>query len=254
MPPCPSRALRPSILLTIILGGCTGDTVPDQGVEPAVAAASALAAGIDRVDHIMVAVDSLERGIALLREATGVTATFGGIHPGRGTQNALISLGEGSYLELLAPNPADERGPETVAMYAGFRELTPAGWAARTEDADALGATLASRGLGTGAATPGSRVTTGGDTLRWKVLAPWPEAVDWSVLPFFIEWVAPTPHPATTTPTGCTLAGILVRTPQADTVRNLLRTADLPVEVESTEASGFRFELDCPTGRVVIDG
>jgi hypothetical protein len=244
-------ALVALLLPALLVGGCSTDAPPEEAT-PTPDLAIAHAAGVDRVDHIMVAVDSLERGIELLRVTTGITATFGGVHPGRGTQNALISLGPRSYLELIAPNPADERGPETVEMYAGFRSLTPAGWAARADDADAISTVFATRGLPVGGATPGSRVTTAGDTIRWKTLAPWPEEVDWSVLPFFIEWVPPTLHPATTTPTGCTLAGILVRAPTADTIRTLLRTADLMVDVEKAETSGLRFELDCPTGRVVI--
>lgn len=250
-----TSAILPLVLPALLLLGCSPKDAPTDDAPAQPEAASAYAAGVEAVDHIMVAVDSLERGIELLRQATGVTATFGGTHPGRGTQNALIALGPRTYLELLAPNPADpERGAEQVANYASFRELTPTGWAAQSMDAEAMGAAFAARGLAVGSVAAGSRVTTAGDTMRWATLAPWPEGVDRSVLPFFIEWVAPTPHPATVTPTGCTLTGILVRTPEADTVRTLLQSAELMVEVERADSSGLRFELACPTGRVVIGG
>lgn len=244
--------VRPTAACLLLLAACAPDAPDtDAPAEPVVLATDT--AGVGSVDHIIVAVDSLERGIELLRQATGVTATFGGTHPGRGTQNALIALGPRTYLELLAPNPADpERGTERVAEYAEFRALTPAGWAAQSDDAVAMREAFTARGLPGGDAAPGSRVTTAGDTLRWATIAPWPEGVDWSVLPFFIEWVAPTPHPATTTPTGCTLVGMQVRTPQADTVRSLLRRADLQVAVVQADSSALRFELDCPTGRVTI--
>jgi hypothetical protein len=240
------------LVLVSLVVACTGGEPAPDTADAAAPVPAAHAAGTGTVDHIIVAVDSLERGIALLRAATGVSATFGGVHPGRGTQNALMSLGPRTYLELIAPNPADERGPETVEQYAGFRALTPAGWAAQAVDAEAMRAAFVAGGLTDSPVAPGSRVTTSGDTLRWKTIAPWPEGVDWSVLPFFIEWVAPTPHPATSTPSGCTLAGLVVRTPEADTVRSLLRSADLVVDVERADSSGFRFELECPNGSVVI--
>jgi len=61
---------------------------------------------IARVDHVIVSIDSLERGMAMLEQRTGVAPMMGAVHPGRGTRNALLSLGPTTYLELLAPNQA----------------------------------------------------------------------------------------------------------------------------------------------------
>src|SRR4051812_10884651 len=66
-----------------------------------------MAGDLSRIDHVILGIDDLQKGIAELERATGVRAVFGGAHPGRGTQNALISLGENHYLEILAPNPDD---------------------------------------------------------------------------------------------------------------------------------------------------
>src|SRR5262245_57632531 len=78
------------------------------------------------VDHVILGINDLERGMREFESRTGVKAQRGGEHPGRGTQNALVGLGKGHYLEILAPAAtAQPAAPRAAAV--DHEELTLVG-------------------------------------------------------------------------------------------------------------------------------
>src|SRR5213080_5050337 len=115
----------------------------------------ALAANVDDMadddvpallDHIILGCNDLDRGIEAVEEATGVRPAVGGVHPGRGTRNALLSLGERRYLEIIAPDPAQEK----IVHFPQIRQMTDPrliGWAAHVDDMDALSRQLQAAGV-----------------------------------------------------------------------------------------------------------
>src|SRR5215212_2993476 len=122
------------IMTMAILSGCASEPSPQNGVTPA------------HVDHVIVGVSNLDSGIPTLERLTGVRPIVGGAHPGQGTRNALLSLGDGTYLELYAPNPAEPVRSSEVRELRGLAGLKPLGWAIAFDDAEAVRSALAEHG------------------------------------------------------------------------------------------------------------
>jgi Glyoxalase-like domain len=85
------------------------------------------------LDHIHLGCSDLDRGVAFVEERTGVRAAFGGVHPGRGTQNALLSLGTRRYLEIIALDPK-QSGAQQYPVITKRIEPRLIGWAAHPGD------------------------------------------------------------------------------------------------------------------------
>jgi hypothetical protein len=155
------------------------------------------------LDHILLGSNDLQRGIAFVEQHAGVRAAFGGVHPGRGTQNALLSLGTRRYLEIIAPDPQQNVSAELASMLKKLSQPRLVGWATHPGDIQVFAADLAKAGVAAEGPTAGSRKRPDGSVLRWKTLNLKDDAN--GLLPFFIEWSADSPHPSSDAPSGCQL-------------------------------------------------
>jgi Glyoxalase-like domain len=148
------------------------------------------------LDHLVVAAQTLSAGCAFVEAQLGVLPRPGGQHVTMGTHNALIGLGPGQYLEIIAIDPDGERPARSrwydldeprmrAALAEGPRLIH---WAAQTDDIDAV--KTRSR-IDLGPVNPMAR----GD-LRWRLTIPddghLPGA---GLIPTLIQWPAGT-HPA----------------------------------------------------------
>jgi catechol 2,3-dioxygenase-like lactoylglutathione lyase family enzyme len=181
------------------------------------------------LDHILLGCSDLDDGISFVRKHLGVTAAFGGVHPGRGTRNALLSLGEKHYLEIIAPDPQQSGGPD----HYGLLKLTEprlVGWAAHPGDLNEFATRLRKANIAFDGPNPGSRERPDGRLLQWKTLNLKEDRE--GLLPFFIEWSADTVHPSSDAPSGCKISRFGLIAPDDSELENLCKLLELNVFVK----------------------
>jgi hypothetical protein len=203
----------------------------------------------EKLDHILLGVSDLQGGIDFVDNHTGVRAIFGGVHPGRGTQNALLSLGERRYLEIIAPDPAQPGVKNPIA--SGLHSLTEPrliGWAAHPGSLSALAEKLRAAGIKFEGPTPGSRKRPDGRLLKWQTLMI--ADTESGLLPFFIEWSQDSVHPSVDAPKGCALLSFAAESPDPEKLAATLKTLNLDLPVQPGNKPRLHVVISGPKGNL----
>jgi hypothetical protein len=186
------------------------------------------------LDHILIGSPDLDAGIKFVEERTGIRAAFGGVHPGAGTRNALLSLGTNRYLEIIAPDPA-QPNTEDKRNLRSLEEPVIVGWAQHPGDIDAFAQRLKSESVEVDGPKPGSRKRPDGRVLNWKTLALKDDAG--GLFPFFIEWGAGTIHPSIDAPQGCSLELFEAIARHQDLIKLQDRATELSLDLKITTSA-----------------
>src|SRR6266545_1299945 len=173
--------------------------------------------------------------------------------PGRGTRNALASLGGRQYLEIIPPDPAQK----AFSFQLDLRKLQApriVNWAVASDDVDIPTAIAAKAKYAVYGPQEGSRMRPDGAMLQWRtvgVLAPFRDA-EVDPMPFFIQWGSGVKHPSEDSPAGCRLAAFELRHPEAAALRALLAVFDIDAVVAQADRPGLTATLDTPRGKVML--
>jgi hypothetical protein len=206
---------------------------------------------LKRVDHLVYATADLEASVKDLENRLGVRAVPGGQHPGRGTRNALIGMGERSYLEIIGPDLSQPRA--SGALWFGIDPMTRprlVTWAANTTSLDEVIARAAGNGLHLGPVTAGQRTRSDGVTLSWEFTDPLTTIAD-GLVPFFIDWGV-SPHPATTAPRGLRLIALRGEHPQPGAVLDALSRIDIRLKVDYGPTPSLIATIETPKNLVEL--
>lgn len=185
------------------------------------------------IDHLVVTAPTLEAGVNYVEGLLGVAPTVGGEHASMGTHNRVLKLGAGTYLEVIAVNPAAPapNRPRWFELDEEETNLVPrlATWVVRTSD---IKAALAASPVVSGYATPMSR-----GEYNWTITIPRNGSLPLQgVAPTMIQWKDV--HPAAAMPeTGCSLVRVEGFHPRAPKVREMLAAIGFEGEFSVTSIS-----------------
>ena len=204
---------------------------------------------VSSVDHLLLGTRDLDRGIAWVQERTGIKPVVGGSHPGRGTRNALLSLGVRQYLEVIAPDPAQQ----TYTFQLDIRSLdTPRliTWAAFAPDLDSVVRTSRAAGLQIFGPSDGSRVQPDGKVLKWRSMGVQSTLGNGTVepVPFFIHWAQDSVHPAQDSPQGCALKSLEFIHPAPEALVRVFSSLGIDGRVAQGSAPALRATISTPKG------
>ena len=204
------------------------------------------------IDHLVYATPDLDAAVEWVTAALGVRPTPGGRHPGLGTRNALLDLGDGAYLELIGVDDDLGAAADGVRPFGLERIRGPrlAAWAARADGIDRRVARARRSGYDPGPVRSMSRCRPDGTELHWRLTSPGPHPVE--LLPFLIEWAADAPHPSTTSAAGCRLVSFTGVHPDPDAVTATLRALGVELAVQRATAAALIAVIEGPGGTVTL--
>ena len=204
------------------------------------------------VDHLLLGISDLDSGLEWVEKMTGVKAAIGGVHPGRGTRNALLALGGKTYLEIIAPDPkqSEYKFDIDIRKMTEPRLIT---WAAKSDDIDALAKRAKEHSFEILGPRDGSRARPDGKILKWKTLAVNNQFGNQSMepFPFFIQWSADSMHPSQDSPKGCELQSFEIEHPNAGELQNAF--GKFGIEVKVRDAKRIRLVATIKTSKGSVE-
>ena len=151
-----------------------------------------------RIDHLVWYSADLAAGEKHFSGWTDAAPAFGGAHPGQGTRNSVLSLGDATYVEILARDPA-QTGGTLDREIAALKGQGLYHWAVGGVDLAEVAARARQAGLDASAVVSGGRHLPDGNWLSWSLVGLRRHGFG-ALVPFFIDFRGN--HPAATAPRG----------------------------------------------------
>jgi len=201
------------------------------------------------LDHLLYATPDVDATVAELETRFGVSFQGGGRHPGWGTRNRVLSLGDRRYLEVIGPDEAEpdvEGGPILgVDRLDGARM---AWWAVRPFLMPLTCGEFETVGFVPGEIMTGRRALDDGGELVWQITDPRVRLLD-GILPLVIDWEGAA-HPGAD-PSGVTLKALRLEHPEGEELTRRFAELGLP-GVHPGALPAIVATFDTPAGEITL--
>jgi len=211
------------------------------------------------LDHLVVAANTLEQGMAYVADRIGVTMSGGGKHDAMGTHNRVLKLGPGQYLEVITIDP-EGRAPDFPRWFnlddPGFQarlKIRPhlITWVVRTDNVDALAEAIYGQGV---CVRPMQR-----DALRWRFAFTDDGCMPGDgLIPHLIQWDGRIHPTEKMKDAGCRLLSLCGAHIDAAYVQRVVSSMELDNlitfhPVSKQRPPGLSARIKTPAGVVVLD-
>ena len=204
------------------------------------------------LDHIVYSVHDLESAVEHFADSLGITPKFGGFHKTKGTKNALLDLGNETYLELLAVDE-DNHGV-SVPRWMGIDLISApriTRWAVKSNNLLLDVVSLKSVAPQLAEVEQGQRITGDNQLIKWQLTRPLPTP-EVELLPFFIGWNTEEKHPTTFLDKGCSLGAFYATHPEPVPMRAVLEKIGIDLELKPSNTIGIHATIEGPKGSLSI--
>lgn len=199
-----------------------------------------------KFDHLAVSCGALDEGREAVEAALGVVMQSGGKHPHFGTENMLLRLDDGLYLEVIAIDPfaTPIQQPRWFDLdgFSGPPRLS--NWICASDD---LAGAIAAAPAGIGTPVPLSR-----GNLAWTMAVPETGKLPFGgAFPALIEWGGDGRNPShRLMPSNCALKRLVLGHPEPEALQAALSglISDARIVIEQSAEPQLLAEISTPYG------
>lgn len=207
---------------------------------------------LDKIDHIVYAVPDLDISIDWFREVHGLMVVNGGRHVEHGTKNALLQIGNQTYLELLTIDHSNVNAK--IPRWMGIDDIevpTITRWSIVSKDIESDAKILQRYNSKMGMLTAAQRLLPTGELLKWKMTLPLSNPIIETV-PFLIDWQESESHPCDKLIQECSLVEIKIEHPNPSSFLKLYSDLEINLKVEFHISVRINMKIKGPYGMIEL--